>query len=71
MHDLIDFSVSTVPTSQAKTMNDKPIDLETRQERRDKKLKKKQERMPKHGKNLAKVYMDAILKRLKRRRVDK
>ena len=39
----------------------------TRQERRDKKLRKKRERMPKHGKNLARVYVDAILKRLKRR----
>jgi len=39
---------------------------ETRQERREKKLKKKQERIPKHGKNLARVYMDAILKRLRR-----
>ena len=71
MHDLINFGVSTVQTSQARTMNDKPIDIETRQERREKKLKKKQERMPKHGKNLARVYMDAILKRLKRHRVDK
>ena len=44
---------------------------ETRQERREKKLKKKQERMPKHGKNLARIYMEAILKRLKRHRVDK
>jgi hypothetical protein len=41
--------------------------IETRQERREQKLKKKRERMPKHGKNLAKVYMDAILKRLRRR----
>jgi len=39
---------------------------ETRQERREKRLRKKHERMPQHGKNLAKVYMDAILKRLKR-----
>ena len=39
--------------------------LETRQERREKKLQQKRERMPKHGKNLAKVYFDAILKRLK------
>jgi hypothetical protein len=39
--------------------------LETRQERREKKLKKKRERMTKHGKNLAKVYMDAVIKRLK------
>ncbi len=39
--------------------------LETKQERREKKLKRKRERMPKHGKNLARVYMDAILKRLR------
>jgi hypothetical protein len=39
---------------------------ETRQERREKKLKKKRERMSKHGKNLAKVYMDAVMKRLGR-----
>lgn len=45
--------------------------IETRQERREKKLKRKREKMPKHGKNLAKIYMDAILKRLKHRRVDK
>jgi len=38
---------------------------ETRQERREKKLRKKRERMPKHGKNLAKIYIDAILKRLR------
>ena len=38
---------------------------ETRQERREKKLRKKRERVPKHGQNLARVYMDAILKRLK------
>ena len=46
-------------------------DAETRQERREKKLKKKRERMQKHGKDLARIYMDAILKRLKRPRVDK
>ena len=40
---------------------------ETRQERREKKIRKKRERISKHGKNLAKIYMDAILKRLKRR----
>ncbi len=40
-------------------------DAKTRQERREKKLKKKRERMPKHGKNLAMIYMNAILKRLK------
>jgi len=52
-------------------MNNKSIDIDTRQERREKKLKKKRERMPKHGKNLARIYMEAILKRLKRQRVDK
>ena len=41
--------------------------LDSRQERREKKLRKKRERIPKHGKNLAKIYMDAILKRLRRR----
>ena len=46
-------------------------EIETKQKRREKKLKKKRERMPKHGKNLAKVYMDAVIKRLKRQRVDK
>lgn len=45
-------------------------DMEIRQERREKKLRKKKERMPKHGKNLARVYMDAIVKRL-RHPVDK
>ena len=37
---------------------------ETRQERREKKLQRKRERMAKHGKNIARVYMDAIMKRL-------
>ena len=46
-------------------MDDKLSDVETKQERREKKLKKKRERMPKHGKNLARIYMDAIIKRLK------
>jgi hypothetical protein len=46
-------------------MNDKLSDMGTRQEHREKKLKKKRERMPKHGRNLARIYMDAILKRLR------
>ncbi|MGD9116728.1 MAG: hypothetical protein PVJ61_06080 [Dehalococcoidia bacterium] len=41
-------------------------DEETRQERREQKLRKKRERMSKHGKNLARVYMDALMKRLRR-----
>jgi hypothetical protein len=40
---------------------------DTRQERREKKLRKKRERISKHGKNLAKVYMDAVIKRLRGR----
>jgi len=44
---------------------------ETKGERREKKLGKKRERIPKHGRNLAKTYVDAILKRLKRHRTDK
>jgi len=39
--------------------------IETKQGRREKKLRKKRERMPKHGRSLAKIYMDAILKRLR------
>ena len=42
-------------------------EVETKQGRREKKLRKKRERIPKHGKNLAKVYMDAVLKRLGRK----
>ena len=38
---------------------------ETRQERREKKLRKKREQVQKHGKNLARIYMEAILKRLR------
>ncbi|MDH5695732.1 MAG: hypothetical protein OEZ00_03890 [Dehalococcoidia bacterium] len=45
--------------------------IETRQERREKKLRKKRERMAKHSKSLARIYMDAILKRLRRRQPDK
>ncbi len=40
----------------------------TRQERREQKKRKKRARIPKHGKNLARVYVDAILKRLRGRK---
>ena len=56
---------------EASPVDDKFREIETRQERREKKLQKKRERVQKHGKNLARIYMDAILKRLKRRKVDK
>ena len=39
-------------------------DDETIQGRRERRLRKKRERMPKHGKTLSKVYLDAIRKRL-------
>ena len=45
-------------------MNDN--NRETRQERREKKLRKKRERIPKHGKGLASIYRDAVMKRLKK-----
>jgi hypothetical protein len=38
---------------------------ETRQERREKKQRKKKEQIRKHSKNLASIYKDAILKRLR------
>jgi hypothetical protein len=41
------------------------MDEKTRQERRENRLRKKRERMPKHGKSLARVYRDAVLKRLR------
>jgi len=47
-------------------MNDTAYEKkETRQERREKKIRKKRGQIPKHGKNLARIYRDAILKRLK------
>jgi len=52
-------------------MNNEHIDERTRQERREKRLKKKRERMPQHGRSLAQSYKEAILKRLKRRKADK
>ena len=38
---------------------------ETRQERREKKRRKKKEQMRKHGKSLAEIYRDVVLKRLR------
>ncbi len=40
---------------------------EAKQERREKKLEKKMERMQQHGKNLARIYMDAVMKKQKGR----
>ncbi|MFC1932146.1 hypothetical protein ACFLXU_00745 [Chloroflexota bacterium] len=44
---------------------------ETRQERREEKLRKKRERIPQHGRNLARVYKEAILKRINKLRGEK
>ena len=41
--------------------------VNTRQERREKKLRKKRERMQQHGKGFVSTYKDAILKRLRGR----
>jgi len=41
------------------------VNEETRQERWERRQRKKRKRMPQHGKNLARVYRDAVLKRLK------
>jgi len=48
-------------------VEDSKSDIDTRQERREEKLRKKRAQVKKHGKNLARVYMDAILKRLRHR----
>ena len=46
-------------------------EIETKQERREKKLQKKRERIAKHGKSLARIYMDAIMKRISMKRFRK
>lgn len=38
--------------------------LDTRQERRELSLAKKNEKMPQHGRGLARLYKEAILKRI-------
>ena len=38
---------------------------ETKQERREKRLLKKRDRMQQHGRSLVRVYKDAVLKRAK------
>ena len=53
-------------------MDSKPLDsIETRQERREQKLKKKRERVRKHGRSLAHIYKEAILKRINKLRANK
>jgi len=50
--------------------NEKGEGIETRQERRERKLLKKKERMQMHGKGIIRVYKDAILKRFKGGKTD-
>jgi hypothetical protein len=38
---------------------------ETKQEQRERRQRKKREKISQHGKSLARVYKDAILKRMK------
>ncbi|HEX79398.1 MAG TPA: hypothetical protein G4O19_04495 [Dehalococcoidia bacterium] len=52
-------------------MSNDSEDIETRQERREKRAEKKKESMAKHSRNLAKVYRDAILKRLRGKKSEK
>ena len=40
---------------------------DTRQERREKKLRKKKEKIPQHGRSLWQIYKDAIEKRTKKK----
>jgi len=44
---------------------------ETKQERREKRLKKERERIPQHGKGLVRIYKEAILKRIDKLRNEK
>jgi hypothetical protein len=53
-------------------MSKQPADeIESRQERREERLKKKREKMPQHGKRLGKIYKEAILKRIRHLRSEK
>jgi hypothetical protein len=44
---------------------------ETRQERREERLKKKREKIPQHGRGMARIYKEAILKRIRHLREEK
>ena len=44
---------------------------ESRQERREEKLRKKTERIAKHGKGVAQAYRNAVIKRLDAKKKDK
>jgi hypothetical protein len=46
-------------------MESEPLHATTRQERREKKLTRKRERMVEHGKSLGRLYKEAILKQVR------
>jgi hypothetical protein len=46
-------------------------DLVTRQERREERLDKRKEKMPQHGKSLARVYKEVVEKRVDELRENK
>jgi hypothetical protein len=46
-------------------------ETETRQERREERLRRKREKMPQHGRGLGRVYKEAILKRIRHLRDEK
>lgn len=46
-------------------------EIVTRQEKREERLEKKKEKMPQHGKSTARVYKEAILKKIDQLRSDK
>jgi len=43
---------------------------ETKQERRERQQAREKAKIPQHGKSLARVYKDAILKRIKNKRTN-
>ena len=53
-------------------MSKQPADeIESRQERREERLKKKREKIPQHGRGLGRIYKEAILKRIRHLRSEK
>jgi hypothetical protein len=52
-------------------MSEQKEDIETRQERRAVRLDRKKERIPQHGRSTARVYKEAILKRINSLRTNK
>ncbi|MBN2240287.1 MAG: hypothetical protein JW712_10980 [Dehalococcoidales bacterium] len=52
-------------------MEDSENIKETRQERRERKLTSKHEQVKKHNKNIARLYKEAIMKRINKMRSDK